>query len=175
MDKDNHVLLTQRHSALTFPHSWVAPGGKVDPGESFLQAAVREVKEEAGIEIDPHHLQPIMLYESTSEVVEDGIDKAKNHILVKFFAAHLTDKEKEKITVTVQETEVQNYSWVHEDDLYALLCHNETEEDLQAKFGQHSYENYSKIYPNTFQRGLPEGHVLSFLSYYRTKKGIENS
>lgn len=32
-----------------FGGSWVLPKGKVDPGESFTQAAVREVEEESGV------------------------------------------------------------------------------------------------------------------------------
>jgi ADP-ribose pyrophosphatase YjhB (NUDIX family) len=30
-------------------HKFAAPGGKVDPGESFIKTAVRELKEEAGL------------------------------------------------------------------------------------------------------------------------------
>lgn len=31
---------------------WWLPGGRVDPPESFFEAAIREVKEEAGIDVD---------------------------------------------------------------------------------------------------------------------------
>lgn len=46
---------------LTSPHkdqglTWSAPGGKLDPGETPLQAAVREVHEETGIVVQPEAL-----------------------------------------------------------------------------------------------------------------------
>lgn len=49
--KDNHVLLLKKPR-----RGWyVAPGGKMEPGESVYEAAVREFIEETGAEpIDPH-------------------------------------------------------------------------------------------------------------------------
>lgn len=49
--KENHVLLLKKPR-----RGWyVAPGGKIDPGESIYEAAVREFQEETGANpIDPH-------------------------------------------------------------------------------------------------------------------------
>jgi 8-oxo-dGTP pyrophosphatase MutT (NUDIX family) len=38
---------------------WGLPGGKVDPGETQLEAAVRETFEEVGLKIIPEHLTPL--------------------------------------------------------------------------------------------------------------------
>ncbi len=56
--KENKILLGKRHdepekasSELNGAGLWTLPGGKMDFGESFEEAAIRETKEETGIEI----------------------------------------------------------------------------------------------------------------------------
>jgi 8-oxo-dGTP pyrophosphatase MutT (NUDIX family) len=54
------VLLTRRPSTMRFgPDLHVFPGGRVEPGEDALAAAVRETLEETGIELDPRSLAPV--------------------------------------------------------------------------------------------------------------------
>ena len=64
-ERDEILLVKARYRRL-----WALPGGWVDPGESFEEAAGREVAEEAGIELDgepvlvgellrPHHVDRI--------------------------------------------------------------------------------------------------------------------
>lgn len=43
------VLLIERRSP---PHGWALPGGFVDAGETVEQAAVREAREETGLEVE---------------------------------------------------------------------------------------------------------------------------
>lgn len=51
---DQILAVTRRDSDLVG-----FPGGKVDPGESDVDAVIREVYEEVGISLDPQHLVPI--------------------------------------------------------------------------------------------------------------------
>jgi 8-oxo-dGTP pyrophosphatase MutT (NUDIX family) len=171
-----HILMTQRLPGMSFPNSWVAPGGKVDPHESFLTAAVREIEEEVGLTLSADSLEPVLLYESTSEKVENGIDKAKNRIMVMFYICHLSPATsykyghlaKEEIPVKVQESEVQAYEWVHEKEFFELLSSQEDNQaELIAKYGQEKVMNFGGIHPNKYNKGVPEGHYLSFLRYYK--------
>ena len=44
---------------ITGGKNWDIPKGGMDPNESFLQAAVRELREETGLEVDPSVLSPL--------------------------------------------------------------------------------------------------------------------
>ncbi len=51
--KEDKLLLFKRSStAKNFPNYWVGPGGHIDPNEDPLTAAIREVREETGIELN---------------------------------------------------------------------------------------------------------------------------
>lgn len=59
VDGAGRLLLQERDEhALIAPEKWGFTGGHVEPGESHLEAAVREVAEETGLRIPPevlHH------------------------------------------------------------------------------------------------------------------------
>ncbi|MCT4786219.1 NUDIX domain-containing protein [Exiguobacterium aestuarii] len=56
-DKDGKLLLSQRHSDKTYPLLWEGTGGSILAGESSRQGAVRELKEELGLHVDPAQLR----------------------------------------------------------------------------------------------------------------------
>lgn len=60
VDARGSVLLlhTRDLSNSAFGSAWELPGGGIEPGESFIAAARREIKEETGIEIDSAWIAP---------------------------------------------------------------------------------------------------------------------
>ena len=69
--KDNHVLLLKKPR-----RGWyVAPGGKMDSGESIYEAAVREFTEETGTIPIATHLKGIYTMMIQDEVTETIIDE----------------------------------------------------------------------------------------------------
>lgn len=58
--RDDEVLLSQRRDPNPeFDGLWHAPSGKLDAGESVLDAAAREAREEVGVLIEPTDLEHV--------------------------------------------------------------------------------------------------------------------
>lgn len=74
LDEADHLLLFLDSDLGLDPvaHWWVTPGGGVDPGESDLEAAVRELWEETGLVVDAGALVGPLL---TRDVVHGYSDK----------------------------------------------------------------------------------------------------
>ena len=51
--QDNKILLAYSNNK----EAWYLPGGKIDAGETKLQALIRETKEEINLELDPSRLE----------------------------------------------------------------------------------------------------------------------
>jgi 8-oxo-dGTP diphosphatase len=51
--RDGQLLITQRKPDSHLGGLWEFPGGKLESGESFDEAVVRELREELGIEVRP--------------------------------------------------------------------------------------------------------------------------
>ena len=49
--RGGQLLITQRHAHAHLGGFWEFPGGKREPGETFEQCLVREIREDLGVEI----------------------------------------------------------------------------------------------------------------------------
>lgn len=61
-DEDGRVLTVRKNGSSLF----MFPGGKLDPGESFAEAAVREAREELGVDLDPDGLVPLGRFDAAA-------------------------------------------------------------------------------------------------------------
>lgn len=50
-DQTKILMLKRSDTDKSFPGTWCLPGGRVDEGESFEEACVREVKEETNLDV----------------------------------------------------------------------------------------------------------------------------
>jgi 8-oxo-dGTP pyrophosphatase MutT (NUDIX family) len=84
------VLLVQRTPQARFMGgAWVFPGGAVDPGETDVQAAARELHEEAAVRIDPGSLVAFSRWITPAAV--------KVRFDTRFFVAPLPDGEQPSV------------------------------------------------------------------------------
>jgi 8-oxo-dGTP diphosphatase len=60
--KNNKILITQRHKNKPFGLLWECTGGSVIQNETSLEGAIREVKEEIGLEINKYNMELVHKY-----------------------------------------------------------------------------------------------------------------
>ena len=100
------VILTKEDKILgvtrKYNHSdWGLPGGKLDPGETALEAIIRESKEETGLDIERHlSISPYIVKYVFQR------DHKMIHKQVTYFSALV------KGEIALQEEEIQDGKWV---------------------------------------------------------------
>jgi 8-oxo-dGTP pyrophosphatase MutT (NUDIX family) len=105
-DPDRGVLLLWRHRFIVDAWGWEIPAGRVDPGESPIDAAAREVLEETGWR--PGALRPLASWNVASGITDHHFDA-----FIADGATHVGDPE--------DATEAERIEWVPVDRLRASL------------------------------------------------------
>jgi 8-oxo-dGTP diphosphatase len=98
------LLIAQRHAGAHLGGLWEFPGGKREPGESFEQCLVREIREELGVEISVGRL--------FEEVTHDYAEKI---VRLKFFTCRLVRGEPQALGCAairwIENGELANYEF----------------------------------------------------------------
>lgn len=69
-DPEGRILLVRGRMTDALPPRWFTPGGGMEPGESVLEGALRELREETGIA--PHEVGPIVWLRKGSGTLHSG-------------------------------------------------------------------------------------------------------
>lgn len=106
-----HVLLVQRRLP-PLQGWWSVPGGLIELGETARQAAVREVLEETGLDID---LGPLLTTVDRIETAADG--RIQYHYLIVDFLAHPRVDSSDAPPPLVPATDAAQACWVRFADV----------------------------------------------------------
>lgn len=98
--KDGNILLSQRSAKKTIcPLMWdVSVAGHIDAGETAIQAAIRETKEEIGLHISENDLHKIGVFECFQSYENGIIDNEFHNTFItelKISLSELTPQEEE--------------------------------------------------------------------------------
>jgi len=109
--KGDRLLLIERANEPS-KGNWSFPGGRIELGETILEATRREVREETGLEIEP-----LALFQVYDHIVRDDASAIQFHYIVHYVRAAYLHGE-----LHAQDDATQA-SWVTESELAHLPMH----------------------------------------------------
>ena len=104
-DKNQFLIQKRSENKKINPNKWSQTGGAVDCGETVIQAAIREVKEELGINL-------------TKENIEFMLSYKRRYTFMDVF---LVRKNIELKDVVMQKEEVQKVKWATEEEIEDMV------------------------------------------------------
>ncbi|CAD8072185.1 unnamed protein product [Paramecium sonneborni] len=107
----NQILLIQEKNGL-YKDEWSIPGGLVNDGELIIEAAAREVKEEAGLDVEPYDCFLIRDLPIANQYQGDL-----------YFIILMKLKSPEQ-SIQIQEQEIKNFRWVDLNNLEQFYQNN---------------------------------------------------
>ena len=107
--EENKILLIKRHSkSRNEGQKWEFPGGKVDEGEFFEEALIREFKEETNLDVD---------IEGLHTSVEDSSITSKDEIIRTVQVIMKVSAKSEEISNLKISFEHEDYKWLDSEEI----------------------------------------------------------
>ncbi|XP_069508895.1 nucleoside diphosphate-linked moiety X motif 17 isoform X2 [Ambystoma mexicanum] len=161
---NSKVLLTRRSSALSiFPNVWVPPGGHIEQDEQVLDAGLRELKEETGLQLkDGEFTWRMMgLWESVFPPLLSRGLPTRHHIVVYMLVLSQETHEQLQKRLCPDESEVSACAWLDPSMVELIISTNrdlpsmETQQDIPTTIGATELCNGSLV-----QKDLPSSAFL---------------
>ncbi len=125
-NKQGKALILQRNeNEDIYPGMWELPSGKREFFESSHDALVREIKEEAGLDIEI--VQPCSVFEYKIEKPNEIRDSTQINFVVTSNTSEVKLSE-----------EHQNYAWISKDKIDKYAMSNETKKVIRLAFSLYS-------------------------------------
>ncbi|XP_047307275.1 nudix hydrolase 1-like [Impatiens glandulifera] len=108
--KDTKVLLGRRLSSIGY-NTYALPGGHLEYGETFKECAIREVKEETGLDIEN-----VEFLTATNNIFElEAKQSSVVHLVCIFMRGFLTDPN--QVPQTMEPDKCVGWDWYEWNDL----------------------------------------------------------
>jgi mutator protein MutT len=126
-NKEGKLLILQRTAdEEAYPNIWELPGGSREPLEACDVTMVRELKEEAGIDV-----KPVEVFSSFNYVVQKP-DLIRDTTQIGFIAELISDNQ------VVISSEHQAFAWISEEDIVNYRVTDQTRKVLRDAFKRHN-------------------------------------
>ena len=127
---EGKILVLRRHpKSKTNPHKWELPGGKIEKGEFFDEALIREVKEETGLDVKVGDF---------CEAVQDDYPHKRTVQLIMY--------SKDIIGEVKISDEHDDWMWASADEIKSLDITSSLEKIIEKRDGEIWYSIIIKIY-----------------------------
>lgn len=130
---DGRVLVTQRHPDKPWGLHWEITGGSVVKGETPIQGALRELREETGITVAAEDLYPVYVQ---ARMGIDGCPSIYHSFLVFFDPAEQT--------IRLQEGETVDYRLLPYEEFKRFIMKKEYTDGIRQRFLDHQ-ERFDRL------------------------------
>lgn len=130
MNTDNKFLIQKRaNSRKIFPNKWSITAGAVDNGETSLEGALREAKEELGLDLNKENIEFMLSIKRTNSFLDVWL--AREDINIE--------------DIIMQEEEVSDVKWVEKEEFEKMIEKEEVAGTVKIYYEMFIYllENFS--------------------------------